>query len=244
MRTGVIAGVGAVVLCAAACGTSGSGGSPSAGSPSSAGAGGGVAGKSAEEIFKAASAAMAHAKSVRMKGNFIEDGKPFSMNMRLAQGAQARGTMSGPFAKGKVVSFELASTGGKFYMLSATLWGAVGGAAAQRMFGNRWVVMPIGSKDAADFRQFADLTTMSQAMLKDTGTLAKSGTATIDGHKAIGLRADDGSVTYVAATGEPYVLRVVMKPGGKQHLDFVDWNKPFTVTAPAGAIDISKLKGA
>jgi hypothetical protein len=77
------------------------------------------------------------------------------------------------------------------------------------------------------------------------GKLANDGAKTFDGQKAVEIRdTSDNSKLYVAATGKAYPVAIVGgKKGQSGTITFSDWNKPLKVSAPKGALDISKLGG-
>jgi hypothetical protein len=66
----------------------------------------------------------------------------------------------------------------------------------------------------------------------------------IDGHPAIPVKTRD-SIVYVATTGKPYPLRVTPSVSrlGTGGVDFLDYDAPVAITAPAGALDFSKMQG-
>src|SRR5256885_5315403 len=93
----------ATVLLAAACDPG------DAGRPATTKAGSGIETKSANEILSAASAAFAGAKSVHMKGTFVDSGDSISLDLFLGA-AGARGKIRAPFEPGKPVSPSVIST--------------------------------------------------------------------------------------------------------------------------------------
>src|SRR5581483_1283961 len=134
----LVGAVVATVLLAAACDPGASG---DAGKPAPTKAGSGIETKSANEILSAASAAFAGAKSVHMKGTFVDSGDSISLDLFLGA-AGARGKIRAPFEPGKPVSLSVISTKRKFYLKSPQMWRAAGGAQMASMFGNRWVMIP------------------------------------------------------------------------------------------------------
>ena len=51
-----------------------------------------------------------------------------------------------------------------------------------------------------------------------------------------------GGTLYVAATGKPFPLQITKEGKESGKVTFSRWDQPVTLTAPSGAIDISKLQ--
>ena len=82
-------------------------------------------------------------------------------------------------------------------------------------------------------------------ILSSPGQLTKGPTTTIDGKPAIELKQTTPLYTgtlYVATTGKPYPI--LLRKTGREtgEITFTGWNDPITVSAPANALDISKLE--
>ena len=98
------------------------------------------------------------------------------------------------------------------------------------------------------FAQLAHLTDLHQELgfqLRSNGPLIKGPTTLIAGRKAIELKdaaKRSTSVMYVAATGKPYPLQRAKHGSEAALTTFTAWNQPVTLTAPAGAVDLSKLE--
>ena len=74
------------------------------------------------------------------------------------------------------------------------------------------------------------------------GTLTKGSTSTLGGQPVIALNSSKGGTMYVATTGTPYPLQVSKNSGGQSgKVTFSDYNKAFTITAPANSINIDQL---
>ena len=98
------------------------------------------------------------------------------------------------------------------------------------------------------FRSLAPLTSIGVLFAKISsghGKLANDGKTMYKGEEVVAIRdTSDNSKLYVAATGTPYPVALV---GGKKSqsgtITFGDWNKSVSLSAPKGAIDVSKLGG-
>jgi hypothetical protein len=242
--SGGLAATAATVLLTAGCGPDKPGAagtpSPSATPTKSESA---LATKSADEILSAAHAAFVGAKSVHVKGAFVDSGSTLSMDMFLGT-AGGRGKIRAPIQKGKKpATISILNANGKFYVKSPQLWRQAGGAAMANLIGDRWVLVP--KQDSADFKDFEEMTDIKKfgdEVLKPDETVTKGKTTVIDGTPAIGLNASDATL-YVATTGAPYPLKLVPKkpknPG--EQLAFLDYNAPLNVQPPADAMDLSQL---
>jgi hypothetical protein len=214
-------------------------GSILAGCGGSSSSGNGVESKSAAQILEAAKVAASKAASVHIAGTISSGGKPISLNMELLAGKGGKGTISQ-----EGFTIRLIQTGGAVYINgSAAFYTHVGGAAAAQLLQGKWLKAPANSGELASLAELTNLSKLIETALSGHGTLAKGHTATIEGQKAIGLvDTTKGGTLYVASTGTAYPLEIVKsgKESGKVVLDH--WNKPVTLSVPAGAIDISKLQ--
>lgn len=120
-----------------------------------------------------------------------------------------------------------------------------GGAAGVQLFHGRWLKGPIGGQFAG-FAQLTDTSTLFSMLLSKHGKLAKGPTTTIAGQKVIGVNdATVGGTLYVATTGRPYPVQVSgmsQRSSGRVVLDRYD--QPVSLSAPANAIDVTKLPGS
>ena len=75
--------------------------------------------------------------------------------------------------------------------------------------------------------------------------LANDGKTTYKGQQVVAIRdRSDNSKLYVAATGKPYPVAIVGGKGNESGtITFGDWNKQVSLSAPGGAIDISRFGG-
>ncbi len=109
-----------------------------------------------------------------------------------------------------------------------------------------WVKAPVAAGSA--LASYAGLTDMSRELgllLGHTGPPTKGATTTVNGQKAIELK-DAGKLftgaIYIAATGEPYPIEIVKHGRETGHITFTAWNDPVTLSAPAGAVQLSNLE--
>jgi hypothetical protein len=253
-RTASVAAVAAVAAVAvSACGSSSSGSSSSSSASSASGAssstsssssssaaGNGIASKSADQILSSAITAAEGAKSLHVVGAIKNGGQSVGLNLTIVAGKGASGTISEGSA-----SFKLVDTRGSFYMQPdpAFLIKFAHSKAAADLFKGRWLK---GSSTDPSFASFGELTsikTLMGSLTQAHGTLTKGATSTLQGQSVIALKSSKGGTMYVATTGQPYPLQVSKNSGGQSGtVRFTDYNKPFTITAPANSINIEQLE--
>ncbi|WP_327355548.1 hypothetical protein [Streptomyces sp. NBC_01304] len=211
------------------------------------------AGESGPDIVDKALETTGDAKSLRVKGTAPDDEMGLiNMDLALDTEGNCAGTMSVPDQG----SLELINDGKTLHMKldekfirSQVGKGQPAGEvdAAVDMMADRWVKTDATSGQAKQMASFCDL----DALLKEfTGarSMARKGKpATIGGKKAITLHENDGKdryKIYVAAEGEPYLLRITNEAPGQESIDFLDFDKPVDTTAPTGdVLDMDKLGG-
>lgn len=199
----------------------------------------GVESKSPTEIVSAAQKAAESAKSVRVDGSVSTAGTQLTLDLQIAEGKGAKGSISeGP------LSFELIRLGDSVYIKgSAAFYEHFAGSEAAKLLEGRWLQAPATS---GEFATLGNLTNMSQLLstvLGQHGSLAKGGTSTIDGKSVVAVKdTTKGGVLYVATTGKPYPIRLSKSGSTGGKVTFGEWDAPVTITAPSGAINISKLK--
>ena len=233
MRGSLVGLLLAVVLVAAGCG----GGGGSSGTQAS-----GEAGKSAEQVVADAQKAAKAASSVHISGLGTQNRQPIGIDLSLARGKGATGSVSYKGAK-----IDLIVIGKDAYLRAGpALWKKVsgGGAAAAALFANKWLKFPT---DNAQFAGFTDLTDPNKFFnkLKQHGKLENQGVTTYKSQSVVAIRdTTQGGTLYVAASGTPYPVAVVKSKGSSAGaISFDQWNQPVTLTAPKGALDFSKLAG-
>jgi hypothetical protein len=203
-------------------------------------AGNGVASKTPAQILEATKAAAAQAASVHIAGSIVAGSKPISLNMELLANKGGKGTISEDGFTIKLIQTE----GDVYINGSAAFYQHVSGAAAAQLLQGRWLKAPANSGELASLASLTDLSRLVDEALAGHGALTKGATSTIEGHPVVVLHdaSKDGSL-YVATTGRPYPLEIA-KAGSESGKVVLDrWDQPVKLSAPAGAIEISKLQG-
>ena len=201
----------------------------------------GEASKPPGRVLADARAAATKADSAHVAGNVDSDAGPITLDLNTVRGKGAKGSMS---TNG--LEFDLVRIGDNAYIRgSDEFYKHFAGPAIAQLLHGRWLKASVTNPR---FRSLLPLTSVGLLLGKVSsshGKLVNDGEATYKGADVVAVRdLSDNSKLYVAATGKPYPVAIV---GGKQGLSgtvtFGDWNAHVSLSAPSGAIDISKLGG-
>ncbi len=200
--------------------------------------GNGVASKAPAEILAATKAAADAANSVHVSGSIVSGGTPIALDMELLRGKGGKGRLSE-----NGLSFELIETGGTVYIKgSPAFYSHFGGAAAQLLQG-KWLKAPANSSSFGSLASLTELGKLLDSALASHGTLVKGPSTTAEGQQVVGVtEASQGATLYVATTGQPYPVEIVKSGADAGKVAFDKWNQPVSLTAPASAVDITKLQ--
>jgi hypothetical protein len=200
--------------------------------------GNGVASKSANQIVSSALAAIDGAKSAHIAGSVVSGSTPISLNLHLVSGQGGKGSMS----EGGL-SFKIEVIGREVYINgSPAFWRHFGGAAAATVFQGKWLKAP-ASGQFASLAQLSNLHALLGTVLSTHGALTKTGTTSVNGQSAVGIRdSTQGGTLYVATTGKPYPLEILKSGGQGGRIVLNEFDTPVSLTPPTNAIDISKFK--
>lgn len=201
----------------------------------------GEAAKSAEQILTDTRVAAQSASSVHYSGTIDTNGTRIELDLQLVAGKGGKGIIR---LGGQRI--DIIRIGAKAYFKgSPAFYRQFGGAAAAQLLKGKWLAASATSGDLASFTPLTDIKSLF-GLVKPHGTLSKSSETTLAGQKVIAIRSSktDTGTLYVATTGKPYPVELT-KPSGPSYgtLRFDHWNEQVTLTAPKGAIDLSKLKG-
>jgi hypothetical protein len=199
----------------------------------------GEAKKPAEQVVTDAQKAALDASAVHVSGSVVSSGQPLTLDLQLTKGKGGKGTIT----EGKL-SFELVRVGSKAYIRGSDAFlRQVAGTAAAQLLHGRWLEGPATTGELASLAPLTDLEKLFAAALGSHGKLKNEGQTTYKGQKAVAIEdTTQGGTLYVAATGTPYPIAI---EGGhhKGAISFTDWNKSVAISAPKGAVDLSKLGG-
>lgn len=201
----------------------------------------GEASKSPTQVLADAKAAATNAASAHVAGSIVSGGTPISLDLSMARGKGAKGSMS---TNG--LSFDLVRVGDTVYIKgSDEFYKHFAGAAVAQLLHGNWLK---ASATQGQLKSLAPLTSIGAlftGISTHHGKLASEGTTTYHGQKVAEIRdTSDNSKLYVAATGKPYPVAIVGgKKGQSGAITFDDWNKSVSLSAPSDAIDISQFGG-
>ncbi len=207
----------------------------------------GVSSKTPGAIVAAATAAAAEASSVRVQTSAATGSLSSILDMRYAtDGAQGHLSLLGlSLGMVRIGDTLYVSGNGRFYrQLGRSLAGATGAGVAKLPAGT-WLKAPANSGPLAQLGAIAEKDTELPLILGRGTPVTKGSKTSVAGRQAIELREAAKLYTgalYVATTGKPYPI--LQRKTGREHgqTTFTGWNRHATLTAPAGAIDLTQLE--
>lgn len=209
------------------------------GSSNTGGASNGVDAKAPDAIVTAARQAADAASAVHLSGSIAATGAPTTFDLNLVKGTGGSGTLS---VNG--LSFDLVRIGSTIYVKgSPSFYKKFSGAAATLLNG-KWLKGASTSGSFAAIGPFTDLSGfVDKALANQPGQkLTKAGAATIGTQKVVQIKDTNGGTLSVASTGQPFPVRIAQGGSAGGSITFDRWNVPFTLTAPAGAVDLAALQ--
>ena len=216
-----------ICLCAVAAVLAGCGGSKS----------NGEAEKPAAQVVADAKAAAAAANGVHVAGSLVDAGRALTLDLELARGRGAKGTMSEAH-----LAFDIVRVGGKTYIRGsdAFLRRFAGTAGAQLLHG-KWLEGSATKGDLAALTPLTDVVKLLNGTLAGHGRLRNAGEVLYKGRKVVAIEdTSRHGRLYVAATGKPYPV-AISGGAGQGTVTFDRWDTSVSIRAPKGAIDLSKL---
>jgi hypothetical protein len=197
--------------------------------------------RTAAEILAATKLAAEGASAVHVSGSIDNGGRPVGLDVNILAGRGARGRLSE-----NGLSFELIQAGGSVYIKgSPAFYRHVGGAAAAQLLQGRWLKAPASSPEFASLSSLTDLRRLVDTALSTQGGVAKSGTATVNGQRALALaNPSRGGKLFVATTGRPFPIEITKTGANGGSISFDRWDQPVALTIPADALDITQLQPA
>ncbi len=207
-------------------------------SNSGGGSNNGVAAKSPDGIITAASDAVKGVQTVHVSGSLVSGGSPITLDLNLVAGKGGGGQMSQ-----NGLSFKLINLNQVVYINgSDAFWSHIGGSSAVQLFHGKWLRAP-ASGQFASIASLTGVQTLFGKLLSSHGKLAKGSTSTVAGQKVVGvIDTTKGGTLYVATTGKPYPVQVSNQGSQGGRITFDRYNQPVSLTAPANAVDVTKLR--
>jgi hypothetical protein len=215
--------------------------SPASATPSRP-AGNGVAELEPAAIVEKAEAALAAAKSYRVKGSIKNDNGTIGLDLKFRD-TDVIGTMT--FGKTKV---ELLRVGQQGFIrpdaafLKASLDNAKQAESVMAVAGDRWVAVSTTGQNFAQVFAIADVRMLPDA----SGDFTKGDIQTIGGKRAIAVNDAGSDRLFVALEGEPYPLRIEGGIKSDGRLDFSDFGATFPdlkIPPASKVVEFGKLVG-
>jgi hypothetical protein len=194
-------------------------------------------GKSPAEIVAMAKSALGKASSVHIKGSFVDEGKPMTIDLQYSSGGEGTGSVT---TEGQ--TFFVLKIGDDVYFKGddAFMASIIGDDKnVEKLLKGKW--MKSKASDAAEMTAFFSI---SDEIFKDLPTdLRRGDTGVINGIKALELIESDGGKMWVATEGEPYPLR--LDGGADGTIDFTEYGATLDLKAPPASevFDLSQLGG-
>ena len=232
MRASALALVLAATLLAG-CGSSG--GSDTAAKPND------EASKPAARVLADAQAAATSASSAHVSGNLESGGTPITLDLSMARGKGATGTMA---TNG--LTFDLVRVGDTLYIRGSDAFlKHFAGAAAAQLLHDKWLKAPATHGRLSSLAPLTSMVGLFSIIGSQHGKLANDGKTTYNGTKVVAIRdTSDNSKLSVAATGKPFPVAIVGgKNGQSGAIRFGDWNNSVSLSEPSDALDLSTLGG-
>ncbi len=235
MRTGVMILAAGAAIALAGCG--GSSGGPGHAAASA---------KSNDRLTTAAlvaqlKTAVAHAQSVHIHGAVQDSGSSESVNLSMTRSGQISGSV-----ESAGTTLDLIDANKTVYIKVTSVFLKLAQAPAGICAKECGKYVAASASDSQQLTGDLSLSKLLGKFGQSMPKFTKAAPATINGQQVLTLKAADGSVLYVAATGVPYPLRITGPSAGSTgQIDFSQWNAVPAVTAPPASqvVDLSKLGG-
>jgi len=201
----------------------------------------GEASKPAARVLADAKAAATTASSANVSGSVVSSGTPITLDLTMARGKGAKGSMS---ISGH--QFDLVRIGDAAYIHgSDAFWQHYAGQAVAQLLHDKWVKVSVTDPRFVSLGPVTNMGLLFAQVSAHHGKLANDGKTSYKGQPVVAIRdTADNSKLYVAAAGKPYPLAIVGGTKGQSGtITFGYWNKGVSLSAPKDAIDISQLGG-
>lgn len=201
----------------------------------------GEASKPANQVLADAKAAATKASSVHVAGSIVSGGTPIKLDLSMAGGKGAKGSMS---TSG--LSFNLVRVGDTLYIQGTdAFYKHFAGAAVAQLLHGKWLKASATEGQLKSLAPLTNINALFTGISTHHGKLVNEGAKTYNGRKVVQIRdTSDNSKLYVATTGKSYPVAIV---GGKKNqsgtITFGDWNANVSLSPPKNALDISQLGG-
>jgi hypothetical protein len=205
------------------------------------------AGTSPKQTLKNAISATESVTSVKIIGEIHETTQTISLDVSASTAGVGEGTVG--LGTG-LVAVRL--VGGTIYFMgNKNFWTQQGNASDAQLFAGKWVDTAASTTSGKSLAEFLDSATFLKQLFGgsnlSSSKFTKVGTAKVAGKSTVVLsgvneKTKTSGKIYVATSGPPYILKVVIGGDGDQgSLTFSQFNQPVHSVAPSGAIDLDTL---
>lgn len=216
--------------------------------------------KPARQILDDAAAALSRARSLEMQGTLEVEGRLTRVAVEVEQRA-----VSLRLAEHNREAAMRVLPGGSYIKANSAFFEHTHEvpSSAIGLIANRWLKLPASGEMPKSVKQLSP-SHLARCIAQEPGTLVVAGTSELQGRPAVVIvnKGDKPGSTpsrfYVAATGEPFLLRAVAtgkeRPGAAKsecnegssgmpgdELTFSRYNAPLHISAPVGALELSRL---
>jgi hypothetical protein len=220
------------------------------------------ASKPPAQILDDTAGALKRVHSVRLQGTQTIDDQKTAIRADLEPPAK----VSLAYDQRGAAASIIAVSGSVYIKANETFWKKQGVGRAGTTLAGKWFKAPTSEAEFKDLTKGLDVATLSRCLVQNHGTLAKGGTATVNGQPAVVIvdKGDRPGSTpgklFVATKGEPVPLRIVatgeQRPGGikdrqcndpssRTHagdqLSFTKYDQALKIAPPLGALDLTEL---
>jgi len=204
----------------------------------------GAATENGTQLLRSAIAATKAASSARVVGDVVQKNQTTSLDLSAATNDHGQGSVT---VNGQQI--KLIRLGPTVYMSASNkFWSQSVSPTAAQLFAGKWIAGPVTNKDFASLGKFLDYPTlMNQLLGGAASSVVYAGTTTYQGRKVTVLKnkPSGGSGTgtvYVAASGQPYILRISQTGGSSNGtITFSAYNVQPNPSAPQGSINFEQL---
>jgi hypothetical protein len=195
--------------------------------------------KTGPVVANDAADALQQTGAVHVKGTEKSDGKPGTVDLQL-QGQDVSGSVTVDSQAVSVIALGATT----YFKAPASFWSAQKiPAQATALLADKWVKIP--ASQSGGLTNDLSLSTIVNEIRKPTnGTITPAvKTGTFAGQPTVVVSQTDGSTLDVAATGQPLPLHLVDTGTNGDDVTLTEFGVRQAITAPPGALDLTKLAG-
>lgn len=193
----------------------------------------------APQIVTEAQRALSEASSVRIKGQYKQNDKPVTVDVRIAAGKAPADDKATGVVTTDGVRVEIRRLGDQIYLKGDDRFLQALGPKAQTAKG-KWLKGPVAQADQG-LANLTDLDAFASTLAPGREALTKESVKPLAGQPAISVLSPKGARLWVANTGKPFPLRIDRIGVAVGTLEFLDYNAPVDVRAPSPTVDLATV---